>query len=160
MIISVQELQEFFLLHWINDNLGQISNAHVVHADREPRQARSAKCIELAKLSSIAVDFSKTGVPAIIPHNLRPTEYPDFMEKEDKPTYRSERVIGKLFRSVCEAATQKVPDLSLSKESMSKYYDEQLQVSPSKPQLSSLNATHIDYELLASSFAGLDQTVS
>jgi hypothetical protein len=141
--MSVQELQEFFLNHWLNDNLGQISNAHVVHADREPPKARSAKCIELAKLFSTAVDFSKTGVPAIIPHYLRAKEYPDFMEKEDKPMYRSERVIGKLFRSVKEAATQKVPDLDLSKESMSKYYDQQLQVSPSKPQLLSFNASHV-----------------
>ena len=143
MIISVQELQEFFLNHWLNDNLGQISNAHVVHADHEPLKARSDKCIDLAKLFSIAVDFSKTGVPAVIPNNLRPTEYPDFMEKEDKPTYRSECIIGKLFRSVKEAATKKVPDLNMSEESMSKYYDQQLQVSPSEPQLSSLNASHI-----------------
>ena len=143
MIISVQELQEFFLNHWLNDNLGQISNAHVVHADLEPLKARSDKCKELAKLCSIAVDFSKTGVPAVIPNKLRPTEYPDFMEKEDKTTYRSECVIGKLFRSVKEAATNKVPDLNMSETSMSKYYDQQLQVSPSKPQLSSLSASHI-----------------
>jgi RNA-dependent RNA polymerase len=53
----------------------------------------SSPCIELAKLFSIAVDFPKTGVPAVIPHNLHVKEYPDFMEKPDKPTYESYNVI-------------------------------------------------------------------
>ena len=84
----------------INDNLGIISNAHIVFADRQPKMARSKPCIELAKLSSIAVDFAKTGVPAKIPRHLRAKTYPDFMEKRDKPTYKSERVLAKLFRQV------------------------------------------------------------
>lgn len=88
----------------VNDSLGVISNAHVVHADMQPTKARSYECQELAKLVSIAVDFPKTGVPAIIPHNLRPKTYPDFMDKEqsshNKPTYQSRNVLGKLFRQI------------------------------------------------------------
>ena len=65
----------------------------------------SEPCIELAKLSSIAVDFPKTGIPAKIPHRLRAHEYPDFMEKPDKITYESESVTGKLYREVKNIAT-------------------------------------------------------
>jgi RNA-dependent RNA polymerase len=105
----VQEIQEFFVKYMVNDSLGVISNAHVVHADSQPAMARSIECQELAKLVSIAVDFPKTGVPAIIPHNLRPRKYPDFMGKPDKDTYRSERVLGKLFRQVRGAYLEKSP---------------------------------------------------
>lgn len=114
--------------YMVNDNLGQIANAHVVFADSEPLKARSAKCIELAELFSVAVDFPKTGVPAIIPAHLRPRNYPDFMEKEDKITYKSECVIGTLFRSVKEAAKEQFHSLELTKRIMLENYDSQLQV--------------------------------
>ncbi|KAG6545755.1 hypothetical protein Mapa_012716 [Marchantia paleacea] len=94
-----QDIQKFFVDYMVNDNLGFISNAHVVHCDREPEKARSPKCLELAQLASMAVDFPKTGVPAIIPWYLRPREYPDFMEKEHKATYVSNGVLGKLYRA-------------------------------------------------------------
>lgn len=77
---------------------------------------------------SVAVDFPKTGVPAIIPAHLRPRNYPDFMEKEDKITYKSECVIGTLFRSVKEAAKEQFHSLELSKRIMLENYDSQLQV--------------------------------
>lgn len=48
--VSVEELQEFFVNYIVNDNLGQISNAHVVFADIESLKANSSKCIELANL--------------------------------------------------------------------------------------------------------------
>lgn len=111
----------------VNDSLGLIANAHVVHADNEPLMARSPKCHELAKLVSIAVDFPKTGVPAIIPQNLRPRQYPDFMEKEDKETYRSERVLGKLFRLVKDASLEKSPT-QVSTEDIAKSFDMDLKV--------------------------------
>lgn len=123
----MQEIQEFFVKYMVNDSLGLISNAHVVHADSEPEMARSAKCQELAKLVSIAVDFPKTGVPAVIPQNLRPKCYPDFMEKGDKTTYQSERVLGKLFRLVKEASTQKLPT-QVTKEEMIQAFDKDLTV--------------------------------
>ena len=64
----------------------------------------SPECIELARLHSIAVDSPKSGVVAEIPHLLRVMKYPDFMEKSDKRTYKSERMIGKLFREVKDLA--------------------------------------------------------
>ena len=54
----------------VNDSLGIIANAHTAFADKELFKARSSPCLELAKLFSVAVDFPKTGVPAIIPSHL------------------------------------------------------------------------------------------
>ncbi|EXB53890.1 RNA-dependent RNA polymerase 1 [Morus notabilis] len=81
--VTMEEIMEYFADYLVDDNLGIISNAHTVFADKEPKKARSKECIELAKLSSIAVDYPKTGVAAIIPGHLRAKEYPDFMEKTD-----------------------------------------------------------------------------
>uniref|UniRef100_A0ACD5V714 Uncharacterized protein n=1 Tax=Avena sativa TaxID=4498 RepID=A0ACD5V714_AVESA len=47
----------------------------------------------------MAVDFAKTGAPAEMPRSLRPREYPDFMERWEKPTYISNGVLGKLYRA-------------------------------------------------------------
>jgi RNA-dependent RNA polymerase len=96
----VQEIQEYFTNYIVNESLGIIANAHVVFADKEYLKAESIPCIALAKLFSIAVDFPKTGVPALIPPELHVKEYPDFMEKLDKVTYESSGVIGKLYREI------------------------------------------------------------
>ncbi|CAA6664758.1 unnamed protein product [Spirodela intermedia] len=98
--VMIEDVEEYFANYIVNNSLGVISNAHTVFADREPRMAESEVCLELAKLFSIAVDFPKTGVPAEIPPHLVVREYPDFMQKLDKVTYESKRVIGKLFRAV------------------------------------------------------------
>ncbi|RLM79550.1 hypothetical protein C2845_PM12G26440 [Panicum miliaceum] len=95
-----QEIEEYFTNYIVNESLGIIANAHVVFADKEPLKAESLPCIELAKLFSVAVDFPKTGVPALIPPELHVKEYPDFMEKLDKVTYESSGVIGKLYREI------------------------------------------------------------
>lgn len=100
----MQEVHEYFANYIVNDSLGIIANAHTAFADKEPSKAMSPSCIELARLFSIAVDFPKTGVPAVIPQQLYVKEYPDFMEKPDKPTYKSDNVIGKLFREVKDMA--------------------------------------------------------
>ncbi|MCI03582.1 RNA-dependent RNA polymerase 2-like, partial [Trifolium medium] len=54
--VTLEEIQQFFVDYMINDTLGVISTAHLVHADREPDKARSRKCLELAELHSMAVD--------------------------------------------------------------------------------------------------------
>ncbi|XP_052736726.1 RNA-dependent RNA polymerase 2 isoform X2 [Vigna angularis] len=91
--VTLEEIQQFFVDYMINDTLGAISTAHLVHADREPDKAKSRKCLELAELHSMAVDFAKTGAPAAMPRVLKPREFPDFMERVDKPMYISK---GKL----------------------------------------------------------------
>lgn len=98
--VKIEEVQEYFTKYMVNDSLGMIANAHTAFADKESSMAESVACVELARLFSIAVDFPKTGVPAEIPSRLHVREYPDFMEKLDKISYESTKVIGKLYREV------------------------------------------------------------
>ncbi|KAF9673790.1 hypothetical protein SADUNF_Sadunf10G0060500 [Salix dunnii] len=128
--VTIEEVQEYFADYLLNDSLGIICNAHVVFADREPLMARSEKCIELARLASIAVDFPKTGVPAKIPEELRVKEYPDFMEKaEDKhATYVSERVLGKLFRAVRDIPPDTGSRRYFTREVARRSYDSDMEV--------------------------------
>nr|BAJ85295.1 predicted protein [Hordeum vulgare subsp. vulgare] len=98
-VVTLEEIQKYFVDYMINDSLGAISTAHLVHADRHPMKARSPECLQLAALHSMAVDFAKSGAPAEMPRSLRPKEYPDFMERWDKPTYISNGPLGKLYRA-------------------------------------------------------------
>ncbi|KAI3907578.1 hypothetical protein MKW98_016222 [Papaver atlanticum] len=120
--------QDILANYMINDSLGVIANTHTAFADKEQLKAESEECIELAKLFSIAVDFPKTGVPAEIPPHLRVKEYPDFMEKLDRPTYESKRVIGKLFRQVKDIASHTSHIKSFTLEVAKKLYDTDMEV--------------------------------
>ncbi|XWS22973.1 hypothetical protein CRYUN_Cryun29cG0081500 [Craigia yunnanensis] len=126
--VTIEEVEEYFTNYIVNDSLGIIANAHTVFADREPSKAMSPKCLELAKLFSIAVDFPKTGVPAEIPQDLRVKEYPDFMEKLDKPTYQSYNIIGKLFREVKDLAPNDCFIKSFTQEKFERFYDRDMEV--------------------------------
>lgn len=97
--VTLDEIQKFFVDYMTNDTLGVIATAHLVYADSEPGKARSPKCLELANLHSMAVDFAKTGCSAEMPRILKPREFPDFMERWDRPMYASTGVIGKLYRA-------------------------------------------------------------
>ena len=44
-----------------------IANAHLVWADLSPIGARCEQCLQLAALHSKAVDFPKSGIPAVFP---------------------------------------------------------------------------------------------
>ncbi|KAH6798690.1 RNA-dependent RNA polymerase 1 [Perilla frutescens var. frutescens] len=126
--VTIEEVEEYFTNYIVNDSLGIISNAHTVFADKERDMALSSPCIELAKLFSIAVDFPKTGVPAEIPPHLRVKEYPDFMEKPDKTTYESQRIIGKLFREVKDIAPHATSLRSFTREVARRSYDTDMEV--------------------------------
>lgn len=112
----------------INDTLGTISTAHLVLADREPSKARSFKCLQLAKLHSMAVDFAKTGAPAEMPRILKPREYPDFLERTDRPMYTSPGVLGKLYRATINHSKEQKPELIWSETVARAAYDEDLVV--------------------------------
>ncbi|KAL3823991.1 hypothetical protein ACJIZ3_020020 [Penstemon smallii] len=126
--VTIEEVEEYFTNYIVNDSLGIISNAHTAFADKEIKMAFSEPCIELANLFSIAVDFPKTGIPAGIPPHLRVKEYPDFMEKPDKTTYESQRVIGKLFREVKSIAPHTVSFNSFTEDVARKSYDPDMEV--------------------------------
>ena len=78
--------------------VGIIDNTHKAQADTQEGGVESPICLELAELHSLAVDAPKTGLWQQVPASARLREYPDFMMKSDKPSYPSQKVLGKLYR--------------------------------------------------------------
>jgi hypothetical protein len=96
--VSIDDVQRFFVEFIENDQLGRIANAHVAIADNSPQGVKDPRCIELAKLFSLAVDFPKTGIVAQLkPEHVKDLRYPDFMEKRFD-AYESQKVIGIMYR--------------------------------------------------------------
>ncbi|KAJ9140349.1 hypothetical protein P3X46_031008 [Hevea brasiliensis] len=126
--VTLEEIQKFFVDYMINDTLGAISTAHLVHADSEPEKARSKKCLQLAALHSMAVDFAKSGAPAEMPRALKPKEFPDFMERTDKNTYVSNGVLGKLYRGTIDSASRERSKFVWSEKVAEATYDRDLEV--------------------------------
>jgi RNA-dependent RNA polymerase len=50
---------QFFCEFVLNNNLGLLANSHLINADRFG--ANCGKCIELAKVISVALDYPKKG---------------------------------------------------------------------------------------------------
>ena len=98
--VTISAVCDFFIDFMRNDNLGVIANAHLAHADASPEGASCFKCMQLAELHSQAVDFPKSGMAAVMPKALRIETYPDFMEKKNKASYVSEKIVGVLYRQV------------------------------------------------------------
>jgi RNA-dependent RNA polymerase len=101
--IHIADVGEFFVTYMKNDSLGQIAHAHLAQADQQPGGVTSDTCIELAKLHSQAVDYPKSGIPAIMEPTLRPRKWPHFMEKRHltpDQTYQSKIILGKLYDQV------------------------------------------------------------
>lgn len=126
--VTLEEIQRFFVDYLVNDTLGFISTAHLIHADREPEKALSAKCLQLATLHSMAVDFAKTGAPAEMPRFLKPREYPDFMERWEKPMYISEGALGKLYRANIAVSGSSKSSFEFSPKIVQDAYDHDLVV--------------------------------
>ncbi|KAK4394629.1 RNA-dependent RNA polymerase 2 [Sesamum angolense] len=126
--VTLEEIERFFADYMISDTLGTISTAHLIHADREPEKALSPKCLELATLHSMAVDFAKTGAPAEMPRALKPREFPDFMERWEKPMYISRGVLGKLYRATIQFIHKTKPTTNLSNKISSDAFDHDLLV--------------------------------
>ncbi|XP_041013861.1 probable RNA-dependent RNA polymerase 1 [Juglans microcarpa x Juglans regia] len=144
--VTIEEVEEYFTDYIVKDNLGIIDNAHVVFADREPDKAMSSKCMKLAELHSIAVDFPKTDIVAEIPPDLRVEEYPDFMEKPNKKSYISKSIIGKLFREVEDIASPTSPRKPFTLETAKQYYDSGMEVDGFEDYLSDAFKYKSDYD--------------
>ena len=84
----------------VNEHLGTICNSHVVHADLSECGAFDPNCLKLAELAATAVDFPKTGVIVTMPAHLKPKLYPDFMGKEEFQSYKSTKILGRLYRQI------------------------------------------------------------
>nr|GEV30147.1 RNA-dependent RNA polymerase 2 [Tanacetum cinerariifolium] len=126
--VTLEEIAKFFVDYMTSDTLGAISNAHLVHADREPEKALSSKCLQLATLHSMAVDFAKTGAPAEMPSTLRPREFPDFMARWDRPMYISQGPLGKLYRATKESVHLVNSASAYSTKAVIDAYDQDLEV--------------------------------
>ncbi|KAL9600633.1 MAG: hypothetical protein Q9219_003066 [cf. Caloplaca sp. 3 TL-2023] len=101
--ITPDDLTSFFVTYMKNNNLTMIATAHLAFADFLDEGVKSDKCIKLAALHSTAVDYPKSGVPALMTRDLRPAKWPHFMEKPNRPReniYHSKKVLGKLFDQV------------------------------------------------------------
>ena len=109
-----------------NGDVGLISNAHMAQADAEHYKVKGEPCLQLAKIFSTAIDYPKGGVPVTIPGHLFVSKYPDFMERTDKLSYESPRVIGRLFRA-CKGIGRCSLD-SFTKEVARKLYDAKMEV--------------------------------
>ncbi|KAK7985082.1 hypothetical protein PG996_005678 [Apiospora saccharicola] len=95
--VRIDDIIRFFVEYIKNDSLGAIAHAHVALADRLPDGPKSDACIELAKLHSNAVDYVKTGRKAHLNSKLRPKFWPHFMGKPERKSYKSNKILGKLY---------------------------------------------------------------
>ncbi|KAL1613050.1 hypothetical protein SLS60_001282 [Paraconiothyrium brasiliense] len=101
--ITVKDITDFFVTHIKNDSLGRIATAHLAQADFSPKGVKDPKCLELAKLHSQAVDYSKSGIPAIMNPELKPRKKPHFQRKKHQAEhrfYKSKKILGMLFDQV------------------------------------------------------------
>lgn len=68
--VTKEDMIDFFIKFMETDQLGRIAVLHRVLADQKPEGTLHEDCKTLAEMHSIAVDFSKTGIPVII-HSIR-----------------------------------------------------------------------------------------
>ncbi|KAF1958751.1 RdRP-domain-containing protein [Byssothecium circinans] len=101
--ITVKDITNFFVTYMKKDSLPQIATAHLAQADFNEDGVRDEKCLELAQLHSQAVDYPKSGIPAVMSRHLKPLKKPHFMESKHRPkrkTYTSKKILGMLYDQV------------------------------------------------------------
>eukprot|EP00118_Oscarella_pearsei_P028510 m.2323 g.2323 ORF g.2323 m.2323 type:complete len:1118 (+) comp8576_c0_seq1:109-3462(+) len=128
--ITLDDVKDFFIDFIKSDQLGLIANAHLAHADTSLSGAKDPKCIKLAEMHSLAVDFPKTGVLPKLTEELRPKAYPDFMEKPDKVSYPSRGILNKLFRKASEfkqSSARQQPPVKVDKALRYEGYEDYLE---------------------------------
>jgi RNA-dependent RNA polymerase len=107
--IGDQEIIQHFINHAKSDNLGRIAMMWLDHAAKSG--ANCDQCLKLAGLHSIAVDFPKSGTPAIIPRELfllKEEPRPHWRERKDIPSYHCRGVVGKLYDEVVDRGSKDV----------------------------------------------------
>ncbi|KAF3390587.1 RNA-dependent RNA polymerase 1 [Penicillium rolfsii] len=98
--VTINDITSFYVSYIKNDSLPRIAHAHLAHADHLANGVYEPKCISLAQLHSDAVDYNKTGIPAVMGRGLEPRIWPHFMDKTHKRTYHSRRILGQLYDAV------------------------------------------------------------
>jgi RNA dependent RNA polymerase len=61
--VTRDDMTTFFIQFMATDQLGRIATLHKVLADQRPQGTLDIDCLKLANMHSVAVDFSKTGIP-------------------------------------------------------------------------------------------------
>ena len=61
--VARSDMTAFFVQFMENDQLGRIATLHQTLADQRPLGSFDPDCVLLAGIHSVAVDFSKTGIP-------------------------------------------------------------------------------------------------
>ncbi|KAM0356082.1 hypothetical protein ACHAPU_000476 [Fusarium lateritium] len=103
--VNVDDLRNFFVKYLKNDKLGPIATSHLALSDY--LSPMSPTCLELAELHSKAVDYPKTGDPAMLRRDQNPRKWPHFMEK--KNWYHSKKALGVIFDKVVHKAAEFTP---------------------------------------------------
>lgn len=127
--VNHKDIINFFAKNMVNDSLGTICNAHVVHADLSEDGALDENCIKLAELAATAVDFPKTGREVRMPYHLKPKIYPDFMGKEEFQSYVSKKILGRMYREIKDAYDDDMvasQDLTINPKNI--LYDKDLEI--------------------------------
>jgi len=99
---------ESLLNHLINyaraDTMGQIANLWLDHAV-DKKDPGCENCRELAKWYAVAVDFPKSGEPAVIPTELKlPSSHPraHWRDKKNSPSFHCDSILGQLYDQIQE----------------------------------------------------------
>ena len=98
--VTPRHLISFFVQHMKHDNLPRIAVAHRAFADHLEGGAMNPRCLELAQLHSQAVDYAKTGIPALMHPRLAPKKFPHWMANLSKTKYVSRTALGKIYNKV------------------------------------------------------------
>lgn len=145
--VTHKDIIEFFSKNMVNEHLGSICNAHVVHSDLSEHGASDEKCIHLAELAAIAVDFPKTGKIVSMPAQLKPQLYPDFMGKEEFQSYKSNKILGRLYRYIKDAYDKDVSESSeLNFGASDINYDADLEITGSADYITDAWAKKCSYD--------------
>jgi len=99
--VDDKQLVAHLINHAKNDNLGHIAAMWLDYADNNG--ANCDECLKLAALHSIAVDFPKSGKPAVIPRELyisRSVARAHWREKKGSPSYECKGVVGRMYDEV------------------------------------------------------------
>ncbi|KXL45609.1 hypothetical protein M433DRAFT_66907, partial [Acidomyces richmondensis BFW] len=125
--VTIDAITSFFVMHMKNDNLPRLATAHKFWADREKDSVKSEKCLKLAALHSMAVDYAKTGVPAQFPDRLRfKGPFPHWSERRNST--KSTKVIGQIFDAVDRMPFNPAWGLPFDKRILTAYeLDEQIE---------------------------------
>ncbi|KAI5149002.1 RNA-dependent RNA polymerase [Enteropsectra breve] len=88
------DMINFYVKYMQTNQLGVIANSHMAIADRNGIFSQQA--LRLSAHFNRNIDFVKTGSFSIVPDDLTPDEYPDYMER--MPSYESRKTLGYIYR--------------------------------------------------------------